>query len=932
MKNCFLLLLLMLTFGFVASAQQITYAEYYIDAPVQNGSGISIPITQNGDSISPSFTIPSTGLSSGLHHISIRVRNSLGDWSIIENRQFTIQEADYPALNNAPLKSFEYYFDADLNGIGNNTKFSFSNFTDSVESSFTFSTVGLNKGLHTIYYRFQDSLGKWSLFEGRNFIIQEDSYPTEKTARLKSFEYYIDNDVTGQGSYQRNSLIGNLDSVQSAFNLSSLGLSEGNHTLYIRFLDSLGRWSLFEGRNFQVMNHPISKVTSGIVAAEYYKDSDPGVGNGNQIFTRTIPVDSLNDHHAISTLNLSAGIDSIFVRVKDSTGIWSLPKFVKFELCANSPAKPVLVGDSISYSCKGIKFTKNVLALSGANTYWRGPNSFVYIGDTLQINQLNATHFGRYYIYKVKGSTGCDTSEVKIFDLLESTPINPLKLGVVSPQSICSGDTIKLISPVTGNFNYLWYKNQNKMSSDTNTNSELIVFNSGNYGLQIKTPNACIYAMEDTAITFNPRPNLPIILGKSEGIVNGKDVFTSSLISLQHNWFAWNGNIISRNDSNSVAVQWPNLAVNASIKLVHKNNFGCQSDTGYKQVGVQLPYFNSDSVFLINSNTNKLNIPFQTNSKWKVTSNQTWLQVTKDSIAMVDSFQLNIDANNLAIERSGFIRVENEFSFKLIRITQAPMPYFNSDSVFLINSNNKKLNIPFQTNSKWKITSNQSWMQVTKDSIAMADSFQINIDANNLAIERSGFIRVENEFSFKLIRITQSPMPYFNSDTVFLINSNNKKLNIPFQTNSKWKITSNQSWMQVTKDSIAMADSFQINIDANNLTIERSGLIRVENGFLFKLIRITQSAATGKLELWSLPEIKIFPNPNLGYLTIENIPESIEKVSLTDITGRTILQDLAPKFGVLHIDIHEFPDASYCLVFEDSWGVKHIVKIIKTTK
>ena len=448
------------------------------------------------------------------------------------------------------------------------------------------------------------------------------------------------------------------------------------------------------------------------------------------------------------------------LRVKDSSGIWSLPKFVKFELCANSPAKPVLVGDSISYLCKGIKYTKYVMPLSGAYTYWRGPNSFLYIGDTLQINQLNTSHFGRYYIYKVKGSTGCDTSEVKIFDLLESTPIIPLKLGVVSQQSICTGDTIKLISPVTGNFKYLWYKNQNKISSDTNTNSELIVFNSGNYGLQIKTPNECIYAMEDTVITYNPRPNVPIILGKSEGIVNGKDVFTSSLISLKHNWFAMNGNIISRNDSNSVAVQWPNLAVNASIKLVHKNNFGCQSDTGFKQVNIQLPYFNSDSVFLINSN--------------------------------------------------------------------------------------------------------------------------------------------------------------------------NKKLNIPFQTNSKWRVSSNQNWMQVNKDSIAMADSFQINIDANNLTLERSGLIRVENGFLFKQIRITQSAATGKVELWSLPEIKIFPNPNLGYLTIENIPQSIEKVSLTDITGRTILQDLAPKFGVLHIDIHEFPDATYCLVLEVSNGLKQVVKIIKT--
>jgi len=242
------------------------------------------------------------------------------------------------------------------------------------------------------------------------------------------------------------------------------------------------------------------------------------------------------------------------------------------------------------------------------------------------------------------------------------------------------------------------------------------------------------------------------------------------------------------------------------------------------------------------------------------------------------------------------------------------------------------LNIPFQTHSKWKVTSNQTWLQVTKDSIAISDSFQINIDANNLSVARSGLIRVENEFSLKIIRITQSPLPYFNSDSVFLINSNSKKLNIPFQTNSKWKITSNQTWLQVTKDSIAISDSFQINVGANNLSVERSGLIRVENGLLFKVIRITQSPSTGIVGIQNNSEINVFPNPNSGYLYISNIPKSITKISFTDIAGRMLLTDLIPNFGELQLDIHEFPDAYYCLFLEDSWGVKHIVKIIKTTK
>ncbi len=65
----------------------------------------------------------------------------------------------------------------------------------------------------------------------------------------------------------------------------------------------------------------INAQTIGI--AEYFFDTDPGVGNGNQI-TMTSTGDSANATVTISSSVLSTGFHKLYVRVKNSSGVWSL--------------------------------------------------------------------------------------------------------------------------------------------------------------------------------------------------------------------------------------------------------------------------------------------------------------------------------------------------------------------------------------------------------------------------------------------------------------------------------------------------------------------------------------------------------------------------------------------------------------------------------
>lgn len=75
-----------------------------------------------------------------------------------------------------------------------------------------------------------------------------------------------------------------------------------------------------------------SFTISGI---EYYFDSDPGPGNGNQLYPSR---DAVSLDEPISTASLEPGIHRLFVRVKNDEAIWGLPQSASFMVPFTAPA------------------------------------------------------------------------------------------------------------------------------------------------------------------------------------------------------------------------------------------------------------------------------------------------------------------------------------------------------------------------------------------------------------------------------------------------------------------------------------------------------------------------------------------------------------------------------------------------------------------
>lgn len=193
----------------------------------------------------------------------------------------------------------EYFFDTDP-GPGNGTAISFTA-GNPVTFTGTISTTGLAPGYHYLFIRTKTSSGNWSLYEGRQFFID---------GGIVAAEYFFDADP---GIGNATPLAVSSSSTITG-TISSTGISDGVHYLFIRTKHDGNIWSLAEPRYVNIRTR--------IVEAEYFIDTDPGFGNGTPLSISS-PSDLITISPTIATPLLPNGNHYLFIRTKDISGRWS---------------------------------------------------------------------------------------------------------------------------------------------------------------------------------------------------------------------------------------------------------------------------------------------------------------------------------------------------------------------------------------------------------------------------------------------------------------------------------------------------------------------------------------------------------------------------------------------------------------------------------
>ncbi|WP_416440772.1 CARDB domain-containing protein [Phnomibacter sp. MR] len=347
MKKC-VLLLIMLSCIWRANAQDpaypavpaarplITAAEYFIDADPGVGNATAITVSAATDVANLVFAANTNGLSNGVHRLFVRTKAADGHWGVTQQSDFLYDfNPAYPGATAAlfNITAAEYYVDTDP-GFGNGTAITITPGTNLSNVATSVNTTGLSNGIHRVYIRVKNSAGHWSLTHVGEFLVDADPAYTSAPVLVpvNGAEYFIDTDPGfGNGTPITLTSGNEVSNIIAAINTT--GLSRGVHRVFIRSKNASGTWSIVQLGEFVVDSDPqypaSPAAATNIIAAEYFINTDPGVGNATAIaITAATDINSLLA--SINTSSLIPGTYEIFLRTKNANGFWSITSRARF--------------------------------------------------------------------------------------------------------------------------------------------------------------------------------------------------------------------------------------------------------------------------------------------------------------------------------------------------------------------------------------------------------------------------------------------------------------------------------------------------------------------------------------------------------------------------------------------------------------------------
>jgi hypothetical protein len=151
-------------------ASKIVYAEWYMDTDPGRGGATPVALTPGTDINGTVVGINPATLSEGVHQFHIRSKDSVGNWSLNQRLLFykPFRTAADTAIPN--LAYIEYYLDTDP-GRGNGHAVSFSPGNNMSNLLVSVNKTGLTLGIHKLFLRARDSVGKWSLVNTASFTL-----------------------------------------------------------------------------------------------------------------------------------------------------------------------------------------------------------------------------------------------------------------------------------------------------------------------------------------------------------------------------------------------------------------------------------------------------------------------------------------------------------------------------------------------------------------------------------------------------------------------------------------------------------------------------------------------------------------------------------------------------------------------------------------
>ena len=242
-------------------------------------------------------------------------------------------------------------------------------------------------------------------------------------------------------------------------------------------------------------------------------------------------------------------------------------------------------------------------------------------------------------------------------------------------------------------------------------------------------------------------------------------------------------------------------------------------------------YFGEEKTFTIESNT-----------KWTVSSNETWLTVSSASGANNSTVTVTTAANSSTNNRTGTITVSGGAITRTISVTQAEAPEFFTviETSLSFPATAERRTITIASNINWVVSCNETWLTVSPASGSNKGTVTVTA-AENTSIERWATITVIGGEITKTIRVTQLGTRLSLSTSSMSFSPSEEQKTFTISSNTNWEVSNNETWLTVSPASGSSDGTITVTAAKNASTSQRTATITVSGGDITRTISVTQA-------------------------------------------------------------------------------------------
>ncbi len=228
---------------YIERLQDIVYVEYFIDNDpgVGKATPLTLPDIDYKAHLDFDFTVNTASLALGIHELSVRACDALGQWTDVMTRQFEVVSGGgtEPVVEPGDLSRIEYFFDHDP-GYGKGIPLQKAS---TGENTYEVSFDSVEPGAHLFCLRAQEEHGRWSAVLSRPLYVINP-------IGVAALEYFFDTDP-GEGKGTPVAVPADL-TEPIVFVANTDGLPVGEHRLSVRAKGLDGLWSMVSSSVFTI--------------------------------------------------------------------------------------------------------------------------------------------------------------------------------------------------------------------------------------------------------------------------------------------------------------------------------------------------------------------------------------------------------------------------------------------------------------------------------------------------------------------------------------------------------------------------------------------------------------------------------------------------------------------------------------------------------